>query len=166
MDLISVIVPVYKVEAYLPRCIRSLLRQSYKHLEILLIDDGSPDRCGEICDEYAEKDKRINVIHKENGGLPSARNAGLEIAKGEYVAFIDSDDMIESNYLELLYASNRQENSDISFCKFSRFDGVNTFEFKENFPLNPIVVDSQNEAFLQIVRRLLSQKNNFFGSLH
>lgn len=94
--LISIIVPVYNVEQYLKRCIDSLIYQTYQNIEILLIDDGSPDRCGEICDEYARKDNRIIVAHKPNGGLSDARNKGLDIAKGEYVMFVDSDDWIES----------------------------------------------------------------------
>lgn len=93
--LISVIVPVYKVERYLPRCVDSILAQTHKTLEIILVDDGSPDRCSAICDEYAAKDSRITVIHKKNGGLSSARNAGLDAASGEYIAFVDSDDWIE-----------------------------------------------------------------------
>lgn len=93
--LISVIVPVYKVEAYLRKCVDSIVNQTYKNLEIILVDDGSPDDCGAICDELATKDPRIRVIHKENGGLSSARNAGLEIARGEYIGFVDSDDWLE-----------------------------------------------------------------------
>ena len=85
--MISVIVPVYKVEAYLEKCVDSICRQTYKDLEIILVDDGSPDRCPRICDEYATKDNRIKVIHKDNGGLSSARNAGLDIAKGEFISF-------------------------------------------------------------------------------
>lgn len=101
---ITVIVPVYRVEAYLPRCLDSIVTQTFRDLEILLVDDGSPDRCGEICDEYAEKDSRIRVIHKENGGLSSARNAGLDIARGEYVAFVDSDDYLNADCYEKLLA--------------------------------------------------------------
>lgn len=94
-DLISVIVPIYKVEQYLDNCIDSLISQSHKNLEIILVDDGSPDNCPKKCDEWAQKDTRIKVIHKKNGGLSSARNAGLDIAKGDYYAFVDSDDWIE-----------------------------------------------------------------------
>ena len=93
--VISVIVPVYKVEKFLPRCVDSILGQTYRELEVILVDDGSPDGCGAICDAYAAKDSRVTVIHKENGGLSSARNAGLDRAKGEYIAFVDSDDWIE-----------------------------------------------------------------------
>ncbi len=96
--LISVIVPVYKVEDYLPRCVQSLLAQTYPNLEIYLVDDGSPDRCGILCDEFAAADSRIRVIHKENGGLSSARNAGIDVAQGEYLGFVDSDDWVEPDF--------------------------------------------------------------------
>ena len=100
--LISVIVPVYKVEEYLARCVDSILGQTYRNLEILLVDDGSPDRCGVMCDEYASRDSRIRVIHKENGGLSSARNAAIDAARGEYIGFVDSDDWIEPETYEAL----------------------------------------------------------------
>lgn len=101
--LISVIVPCYNVEEYLPKCVESILNQTYRNLEIFLVDDGSPDRSGEICDEYAALDKRIKVIHKENGGLSDARNVALDVMTGEYVTFIDSDDYVAENYVEYLY---------------------------------------------------------------
>lgn len=101
--LISVIVPVYKVEPYLRRCVDSILSQTYTHLEIFLVDDGSPDNCGKICDEYAQKDNRIKVIHKKNGGLSDARNVAIDVAKGEYITFVDSDDFIACDYVETLY---------------------------------------------------------------
>ena len=100
LPLISIIVPVYRAELYLERCICSIREQQYRHLEIILVDDGSPDNCGAICDNYAQEDGRVLVIHKKNGGLSSARNAGLEIAKGELIVFIDSDDWIDANYIE------------------------------------------------------------------
>lgn len=100
---ISVIIPVYNVEKYLDRCVNSVLNQTYKNLEIILVDDGSPDNSGLICDKYAELDNRVIVIHKTNGGLSSARNAGLEVAKGEYIGFVDSDDWIEKDMYEYLY---------------------------------------------------------------
>lgn len=99
--MISIIVPVYKVEKYIGRCIESVIAQTYKDWELLLVDDGSPDRSGTICDEYAQKDKRIRVFHKENGGVSSARNYGLCQAQGEWVVFIDSDDWVENYYLEV-----------------------------------------------------------------
>jgi glycosyltransferase involved in cell wall biosynthesis len=102
---LSVIVPIYNVEAYLPRCVNSILSQSYLDFELLLIDDGSPDNCGKICDEYAQKDSRVRVFHKPNGGVSSARNLGLDNACGEWVTFIDSDDYVDADYLkELIHA--------------------------------------------------------------
>ena len=98
--LISFIVPVYKVERYLPRCIESILGQTYTNFELILVDDGTPDRSGIICDRYAEKDSRIRVIHKENGGVSTARNAGIDAAKGEWITFVDSDDWVSENYLQ------------------------------------------------------------------
>lgn len=117
-ELVSVIVPVYKVESYLSRCVDSIINQSYRNLEIILVDDGSPDKCPEICNEFAEKDSRIRVIHKENGGLSSARNAGLDICRGEYIAFVDSDDYIAENYIEKLHTAVKDENADIAVCDF------------------------------------------------
>ena len=114
--LISVIVPVYKVEKYLHRCIDSLINQTYKNLEIILVDDGSPDNCGKICVEYAKKDSRIKVIQKENGGQASARNMALDIAKGEYIGFVDSDDYIKNDMYEYLYNGISRYNADISVC--------------------------------------------------
>ena len=101
--LISVIVPVYNVEKYLSRCVDSILGQTYANLEIILVDDGSPDSSGAICDEYAAKDRRIKIIHKKNGGLSDARNVAIDIAKGEYITFVDSDDYVASDYVETLY---------------------------------------------------------------
>ncbi|MEA4831273.1 MAG: glycosyltransferase [Oscillospiraceae bacterium] len=112
--LISVIVPVYKVEPYIHRCVDSIINQTYNDLEIILVDDGSPDNCGAICEEYAKLDKRIKVIHKENGGLSSARNAGLDIAQGDYIAFVDSDDYIELNMYENLFKNSNDYHADIS----------------------------------------------------
>ena len=108
MAVISVIVPVYKVEKFLDRCINSIIQQTFTNLEIILVDDGSPDRSGEICDEWKMKDKRIRVIHKENGGLSDARNKGLDVATGDYVAFIDSDDWIDPDMFQLLYDATQK----------------------------------------------------------
>ncbi len=116
MDLISVIVPVYKVEAYLDHCVQSIIDQTYKNLEIILVDDGSPDRCPQKCDEWAKKDSRVRVIHKKNGGLSDARNAGLEIAQGSYICFVDSDDWVDTHYIEYLYQGIRQSGAEISAC--------------------------------------------------
>ena len=119
--LISVVIPMYKVEAYLERCIRSVVDQTYTDLEIILVDDGSPDRCGEICDEWAKKDARVRVIHKENGGLSDARNAGMAIATGEYIGFVDSDDWIEPRMYELLYAAMQETGAQIAECTRENF---------------------------------------------
>lgn len=116
MDRISVIVPVYKTEAYLDRCIQSIVDQTYTHLEIILVDDGSPDNCPQMCDEWAVKDSRIRVIHKENGGLSDARNVGVAAAGGEYIAFVDSDDWIEREMLFKLYQCIIRDDSNIASC--------------------------------------------------
>ena len=112
--MISVIVPVYKVEPFLKRCLDSIVNQTYRDLEIILVDDGSPDSCGDICDEYAKSDSRIKVIHKENGGLSSARNAGIDIATGEYITFVDSDDWIDQEMYEKLHEIITQYDADIA----------------------------------------------------
>lgn len=115
-ELISVIIPIYEVEKYLRKCVDSVLAQTYKNLEIILVDDGSPDNCGKICDEYAKKDNRVKVIHKRNGGLSSARNAGLDIAKGELVGFVDSDDYISPCMYEKLHNVLKTEQTDLALC--------------------------------------------------
>ena len=115
-DLISVIIPIYKVEEYLDECVASVIFQTHKNLEIILVDDGSPDRCPRMCDAWAEKDNRIRVIHKTNGGLSDARNAGLAVASGEYIAFVDSDDYIRTDMLEKLLAALLRTDSDIAAC--------------------------------------------------
>ena len=98
--LISIVLPIYNVEKYIEKCMDSVLNQTYKNIEVILVDDGSPDRCPKICEEYAKKDNRIKVVHKENGGLSDARNAGIKVANGEYITFIDSDDYIDQDYVE------------------------------------------------------------------
>lgn len=114
--LISVVVPVYKVEKYLKKCVESILAQSYTNLEIILVDDGSPDNCGKLCDEISKKDSRIRVIHKQNGGLSSARNAGIDIAQGEYIGFVDSDDTIEPYMYEKLYGAIYNDKTKLAVC--------------------------------------------------
>ena len=121
MPEISVIVPVYNVEEYLRPCIDSILEQTFTDFELILVDDGSPDRCGEICDEYEQIDKRIRVIHQENGGLSAARNAGLDQMSGEYVTFIDSDDVVAEDYLELLFNCAAEYKAQISVCQIYEF---------------------------------------------
>lgn len=116
--LISIIIPVYNVEKCLSECIDSVLNQSYQNLEIILVDDGSTDKSGMFCDSYAAKDERVRVFHKENGGASSARNKGIEEAKGEYIIFVDSDDKVEQSYCEELYRSCSEKGSDISICGY------------------------------------------------
>lgn len=124
---ISVIVPVYKVENYLDRCVQSILNQTYTNLEILLVDDGSPDKCPCMCEEYAKKDNRVKVIHKQNGGLSDARNAGIDVATGEYITFVDSDDWISENCIEIL-----QQTIDKNGTKISVIDTVESDGSKES----------------------------------
>lgn len=122
--MISVIVPVYNVEKYLPQCIDSILAQTYTDFELIIVDDGSTDRSGQICDEYKDKDSRVYVVHQENRGVSAARNVGIDMAKGEYIAFVDSDDYVSGEYLEKLYNCLACNNADISICgMLSFFDG-------------------------------------------
>lgn len=116
MKKISVIVPIYNVEKYLKKCIDSIINQTYSNLEIILVDDGSPDNCGKICDEYQVQDSRIKVIHKKNGGLSDARNAGIKEATGEIISFIDSDDFIDLDMYEYMLNEMQKENADIVIC--------------------------------------------------
>lgn len=111
--LVSVVVPVYKTEKYIRNCILSVINQTYSNLEILLIDDGSPDNCPQICEEYANSDNRISVVHKKNGGLSDARNRGIEIASGEYITFLDSDDVIGPHMIESMTSLILKESADI-----------------------------------------------------
>lgn len=110
-SLISVIVPIYKVQDYLDECIESIINQTYSNIEVILVDDGSPDRCPQMCDEWAKRDSRIRVVHKKNGGLSSARNAGIDVAKGEYISFVDSDDFICKDALQNLYDRIKNDKS-------------------------------------------------------
>lgn len=122
MPLISVIVPVYKVEKYLSACVESILAQTFRDFELILVDDGSPDACGAMCDQYALQDARIRVIHQQNGGLSAARNAGMDIAQGEYITFVDSDDMIACNFLDTLYVALKRNKAAAACCKFQEVE--------------------------------------------
>lgn len=136
MATISVIVPVYNVEKYLSRCIDSILAQTFTDFELILVDDSSPDRCGEICDEYMKKDKRVRVIHKENGGVSSARNAGLDVCNGQYVTFVDSDDYIGPDWLNALYQEIIKRNADVVSADFTLVsdngETLKAFHYKKN----------------------------------
>lgn len=126
-ELISIIVPIYNVEAYLDNCLNSIIKQTYDNLEIILVDDGSPDRCGHICDEYAKHDSRIKVIHKINGGLSDARNCGLRSATGKYVTCIDSDDYVSLDFIDYLYNLIIKKEADISICGFIKTPNMHEF---------------------------------------
>ena len=122
-DLISVIIPVYKVEKYLCRCVDSVLEQTYTNMEIILVDDGSPDNCPIMCDEYARQDSRVKVIHQENAGLSGARNAGIDMAQGQWLAFVDSDDYLAADFLERLYQACVDTGSSLSVCRWEYVRG-------------------------------------------
>lgn len=127
-DLVSVIVPIYKVEDYLEKCIESIISQTYKEIEVILVNDGSPDNCLKICNDYAKRDNRIIVVDKKNGGLSDARNAGISQSTGKYLVFIDSDDYIESNMIEELYNNIVDTQADISICNF--YKTINGVDYK------------------------------------
>lgn len=146
--LISIIIPIYKVEQYLARCIDSIINQTYSNLQIILVDDGSPDNCPEICDEYTAKDSRIEVIHQQNSGVSNARNNGLKIAKGEYILFIDSDDYIAPDMCEKMLLLAEQEQADIVVCNMTY-----TYPHKPNFTPVPVLKqpytqDSSEQALI------------------
>lgn len=158
INMISVIIPVYNVEEYLDECVSSVVSQTYRDLEIILVDDGSPDRCPDMCDTWAGKDKRIKVIHKKNGGLSDARNVGLEVANGEYVAFVDSDDYIElSMYATLI---GYMENSRTAFvmCPINRVKGQSTTAYSHNFDAYD---DKQCITIPQFLEAISIGKNDF-----
>lgn len=150
--LISIIIPVYNVEPYLQQCVDSVLKQSYKNIEVFLVDDGSKDRSPELCDKYAQQDARIKVIHKENGGQGDARNKALDIAEGEYITFVDSDDYLDDNYVQYLFDLLQHNNADISICEtYVFFDD----KIKQDYNTNEsIEVMSSFEA----LKRLLLKK--------
>ena len=143
--MISIIVPVYGVEKYLDRCITSIVNQTYKELEIILVDDGSLDKCPQMCDEWAKKDQRIRVIHKENGGLSDARNAGLQIAKGKYIGFVDSDDYIAPDMYECLLGKIEESKADLAICNYEMVDEKNSPFYSEESPIkDEILTRSQS----------------------
>jgi glycosyltransferase involved in cell wall biosynthesis len=159
--LISIIIPVYNAEKYLVKCLDSVVNQTYRNLEIILVDDGSTDKSPEICEEYAKKDNRIKLLHKENGGVSSARNAGLSMISGEYIAWVDSDDYVETDYIEYMYKLLAEHDADISSCKRLLFKCSLKDEVEQNTNLSksnnilanqslkekrePLVVNSKND---------------------
>ncbi len=155
MKKISVIIPVYNVEKYIKQCLDSVINQTYKNLEILLVDDGSTDNSGTICDEYAKKDSRIKVIHKENGGLSSARNVALDIATGEYIAFVDSDDYIALDTFKKCF--EKLEKTDADVCMFSHYTTNGQEHCVHSLPLEKEVYN-QEEIQKIIIPSFIGQK--------
>lgn len=141
MATVSVIIPIYNVEKYLKTCLDSVLNQTYKDLEIILIDDGSPDKCPYICDEYAEKDNRVTVIHQENKGCALARNLGLDVCTGQYISFVDSDDSLELFCIEMLYKALMKNRLDICSCNYGNYDEEYRFIKPSNFKYSDFIVD-------------------------
>lgn len=160
--LVSIIIPIYKVESYLRRCLDSIVRQTYKNLEIILVDDGSPDNCPQICDEYAACDNRIAVIHKKNGGLSEARNTGLDICKGEYISFIDSDDWVEKNYIEFLIKNAFSHQADIVI---GNYDLVWDDHSASSEPFQEVVLEKK-EVFFQIITAQTTHLGISWGKLY
>ena len=137
-EKVSIIVPVYQAENYLEKCVKLILEQTYKYFELILVDDGSKDNSGSICDEYAEKDKRIKVIHKENGGASSARNKALDVCQGKYVTFVDSDDYIEKDYLEKMVKKLEEKGVDVIGCASNKiyYNSTEKVSQKEDYEIN------------------------------
>lgn len=162
--LISVIVPIYKVEKYLRKCIDSILAQDYKNLEILLVDDGSPDNCPKICDEYAQMDTRIKVIHKPNGGVSDARNVGLNVMRGEYVAFVDADDYVDINYIRVMYELVVRYGTKMSILPMitEREDGHSYSMFKHKMQEGRLT----SEQALEDILYQIHFENNVFCKLY
>ena len=170
--LISIIVPVYNVEKYIEKCIDSIINQTYKNLEIILVDDGSKDNSGKICDEYSKKDSRIKVIHKVNGGLSDARNHGLQIATGDYIGFVDSDDYIAEDMFETLYNLSEEKNADISIVSFYEYYNgklIGVRDSKEEIIMNKIeaikelLIDNriQSYAWNKLFKKELFENQRF-----
>lgn len=146
--LLSVVVPVYNVEKYLDRCIKSIINQTYKNLEIILVDDGSKDNSGIICDKYASKDKRIKVVHKENEGLSEARNTGIRLSKGQYITFVDSDDYIDKRMYEILISDLEKYEVDIATCDYLRI-----VDYRKKAEIsNEVLIYSKNKAISKILK--------------
>ena len=151
-SLISVIVPVYRVEKYLDKCVSSIVSQSYGNLEIILVDDGSPDKCGAMCDAWEKKDSRIRVIHKENGGLSDARNAGIEAANGECLMFVDSDDYIAPDMAEKLHTALVKNEAELSICNFCCVSEEGTEDFEQPNRLQEKLITGEDALALLLAR--------------
>ena len=178
--LISIIVPVYKVADYLDSCVKCLVNQTDRNLEIILVDDGSPDSCSYMCDDWASMDSRIQVIHKLNGGLSDARNAGLHVAKGEYISFADSDDLVAYRFVMLLYEAIRQTGADLAACDVEEFTEDSQIQLMNTSIAAPLEFDPQ-QALSQLIvgegfravawnklynARLLADEKFEYGRIH
>lgn len=152
MYKISIIIPIYNVEKYLPQCLNSIINQTYQNLEIILVNDGATDSCPKICDEYALKDERIKVIHKPNGGLSEARNAGLKIATGDFISFVDSDDLLSVDFYQKLLQNLIDNKADIVECGFHKFD-TDVDLTKVNVSANVTVALFETEMALELLMK-------------
>lgn len=148
-EKISVIIPIYKVESYIRKCIESVINQSYENLEIILVDDGSPDACGNICDEYARKDTRIKVIHKENSGVSDTRNVGIKNATGDFIGFVDGDDYISSDMFKILYETIKKYNADISIVSYYEMFNEKVIGGMDS---NKLDIINKKEAIIELLR--------------
>lgn len=153
-ELISIIVPVYNVEEYITKCLDSICEQTYKNIEIILVDDGSTDKSGSICDEYSNRDKRIKVIHKDNTGVSDSRNKGLDIANGDFIGFVDSDDWIDCDMYRILYEALKANQADISICGYAE---MRNNELKHSFYTDTSIIYNNMQAIEELV------KENSFG---
>ncbi len=161
--LISVIVPVYNVEKYLNRCVKSIINQSFKNIEIILVDDGSPDNCPKMCDEFAKEDSRIKVIHKKNAGLGMARNSGLDIAIGEYIAFVDSDDYLPINALEKMYDAAKENQADTVLGGYYR-EGKDGF--KECYlPFSDVSYEGKEDIIDNVLVNMLGSPREYYDDV-
>lgn len=149
---VSIIVPIYNVESYVERCIQSLLAQTLEEIEIILIEDGSPDRSGEICDRYEAKDKRIRVIHQENLGVSMARNRGVSIAKGEYIGFVDPDDFVTEDMYERLYGAIKQYEADIAVCRMQKVENNRQLSSIEESETKKPLILNHTEALRELFK--------------
>ena len=161
MAIISIIVPIYNTEKYLHRCIKSLLDQSFKDIEIILVDDGSPDRCPEICDDYAAQDSRIRVIHKSNAGIALARNSGLEIASGKYIGFVDSDDYIHCDMYQTLFDIMEHNSVDFVVCDIARDNnGKVSANIIDGMPKHNTIIDCKSDYLPKIIGSMPNESTN------
>jgi glycosyltransferase involved in cell wall biosynthesis len=156
--LISIIVPVYRVEPWLEECVSSIRAQTYRNLEIILVDDGSPDRCGEICDRLAREDGRIRVLHQKNGGLSAARNSGLDLCRGEFLGFVDSDDTIHPEMYARLLENITQNNVKLSFCHTVAYDAI-----KDRPGISKFAIPNETECLSasEVIRMALDENKWF-----